>query len=131
MLHNCTMTMQREATLRIPEWSFGDRVRKARLETGMDQKEFAKALDITASSLAAYETGRANPRFKDAGALAKRLEMLTRIHRGWFLGAEARPSDYNATVSNLPKDREKRVLRPHLTAPRNRHDSTRPKGRTS
>lgn len=100
------MTMQLETKLRIPEWSFGDRVRKARLEMGMDQKEFAAAIDITASTLAAYETGRANPRFKDAVPLAKRLEALTQIHRGWFLGSQGQPSDYKAIVSDIRHHRQ-------------------------
>lgn len=87
------MSMQQTVELQIPEWTFGDKIRKARSITGMDQRTFAQALGITASTLAAYETGRANPRFKDAGALAARLELLTRIPRAWFIGFNGRPSD--------------------------------------
>ncbi|WP_141899274.1 helix-turn-helix domain-containing protein [Paramicrobacterium agarici] len=87
------MNAQQKSELRIPQWTFGDRVRKARHESGMDQKEFAAAIGIKSSTLAAYETGRANPRFKDVPVLSKRLELLTRIPRSWFMGFDDQTMD--------------------------------------
>ncbi|WP_181130012.1 helix-turn-helix domain-containing protein [Rathayibacter sp. AY1E1] len=90
---------------RIPQWTFGDKLRKARTTVGMDQKTFAERVNITPSSLAAYETGRSTPRFRDVHGLAASIELLTGIPRGWFLEFEtltavaaaeetkARPSD--------------------------------------
>jgi transcriptional regulator with XRE-family HTH domain len=124
------MSIQQAVELQIPEWTFGDKIRKARSITGMDQRAFAGALGITSSTLAAYETGRANPRFKDAGALAVRLEMLTRIPRAWFLGFNGRSSDYTSAVADLAKEREKRHPS-SVTHPRNRVGSTGPKKRAA
>ena len=90
-LHNVDMTIQDTTELRIPTWTFADRVRKARIEAAMDQRSFADAVGITSSTLAAYETGRSHPRFKDAGSLATRLEQISNIPRRWFL--ESWPSD--------------------------------------
>lgn len=69
----------------VPSWTFGDKVRKARDITALGQKEFAEKIGITPSSLAAYETGRTSPRFKDAPVIAKSIQMLTGIPYAWFL----------------------------------------------
>lgn len=69
----------------IPVWEFSDKIRKARDTTGLGQKEFAARIDLNPSTLAAYETGRATPRFRDAPALAKRLQLMTGIPADWFL----------------------------------------------
>lgn len=79
-----------EATARaegsfIPEWTFAEKFRKARKIAGMEQREFAVALKLTPSTVAAYETGRATPRFRDAAPLAKRIQILTRVDYTWFL----------------------------------------------
>lgn len=68
----------------VPSWTFGDRIRKARSVAGMDQREFAAAIDVNPSSLAAWETDRATPR--DVVAVAKRVEMLTKVPAAWLLG---------------------------------------------
>ncbi|UBH06443.1 hypothetical protein K8P10_001954 [Leucobacter sp. Psy1] len=69
----------------IPVWEFSDKIRKARDIAGFGQREFAEQVGLTASTLAAYETGRSTPRFKDAPGLAKRLQLLTGIPADWFL----------------------------------------------
>ncbi|WP_292727166.1 helix-turn-helix domain-containing protein, partial [Microbacterium sp. UBA837] len=69
----------------LPVWGFSDKIRKARDITGLGQKDFAARIDLTASTLAAYETGRSAPRFNDAPSLAKRLQLLTGIPADWFL----------------------------------------------
>ena len=76
--HNCAQSG-------IPTWTFGDKLRKARDITGLGQKEFAQKIEVTASSLAAYETGRSAPRFNDATSLAKRVQLITGIPYQWFL----------------------------------------------
>lgn len=70
----------------VPQWSFGDRLRKVRTELGMDQREFATKLQIKAPTLSSYEAGRANPRARDLPGLASRLQALTGVPREWFLG---------------------------------------------
>jgi transcriptional regulator with XRE-family HTH domain len=128
-------TQRAHAYGNVPTWTFGDKVRKARDISGLLQKEFAAAIDITASSLAAYETGRSTPRFNDAPRIAKRIQMLTSIPFEWFLvedvptptdgndgwapsGSNRRPKDYQGDgttdddalppVSDLAAERERR-----------------------
>lgn len=72
------------ADVLIPEWTFGDRIRKTRLSVGMDQRTFAENIGATASSLATWETDRVRPR--DLIAVAKRIELLTRVPASWLLG---------------------------------------------
>lgn len=83
------MTVQADHGFIYPTWTFGDRVRKARDTTQMNQRDFASAIEVTEGSLATWETGRAKPR--DIVAVAKRIEMLTRIPAGWLLGIEDAP----------------------------------------
>lgn len=99
------------ATGAIPVWTFGDKIRKARDITGLDQKAFAQQIDVSASSLAAYETGRTSPRFRDAPQIAKSIQMLTGIPYQWFLvddepptfkgpaASESGTTDYGSVVS--------------------------------
>lgn len=72
-----------------PAWSLGDRIRKARDIADMNQHDFAVAIGVPDGSLANWETDRAKPR--DIVAVAKRIEMLTRIPAGWVLGIENSP----------------------------------------
>ena len=72
-----------------PAWSLGDRIRKARDIAGMNQHDFAVAIGVPDGSLANWETDRAKPR--DIVAVAKRIELLTRIPAGWVLGIENSP----------------------------------------
>lgn len=72
-----------------PAWSLGDRIRKARDLAGMNQHDFAVAIGVPDGSLANWETDRAKPR--DIVAVAKRIELLTRIPAGWTLGIEDSP----------------------------------------
>jgi transcriptional regulator with XRE-family HTH domain len=78
------MTVQTDDGFVYPTWSFGDRVRKARDTTGLNQKDFASAIGASEGSIATWETGRAKPR--DIVAVAKRIEFLTRIPASWTLG---------------------------------------------
>jgi transcriptional regulator with XRE-family HTH domain len=75
----------------FPNWTFADRIRKVRSMAGQDQREFAKQLGVTASALAAWETGRAVPR--DIVAIAKRIEMRMQVPAQWTLGLDDGPPD--------------------------------------
>lgn len=94
-LHNGVMPSTNSApkvvTRYVPEWSFADRLRKVRIDAGYDQREFAETIGITASSLAAYETGRATPRFKDINTFAERVEEITGAPAWWLLDIDIKP----------------------------------------
>lgn len=81
------MTIQPEFT--YPAWTLGDRIRKARVMSGMKQAEFAEKIGAKEGSLAAWETDRSQPR--NIVALAKRIEALTRVPATWLLGLDDGP----------------------------------------
>lgn len=70
---------------RIPQWTFAERVRKARRDLGIRQNDFAERLGVSLSAYSAWETGRNTP---DIAKVAPRLEAATGIPRTWFLGWE-------------------------------------------
>ena len=49
--------MSEQSTWTIPEWTPGDRFRKAREVLGLSQTGFAKLLGITKTTVSNYETG--------------------------------------------------------------------------
>lgn len=71
----------------IPEWSFGDKVRKIRRAKGMTQTEFAQALGVGDRAAAAWESiDDRMPR--DVVAIAKRIEVRFQVPAAWLLGLE-------------------------------------------
>ena len=75
-----------DATIVIPEWTFADRLRKARSIAGADQRGFAAQLQCTASAYAQWEAGNSRPR--DIVGIARRIELLTRVPAAWLLDLE-------------------------------------------
>lgn len=73
----------------IPEWTFGDRVRKARRSAGLSQQELADALAVKLSRLASWESGKANPR--QLQDIARRVEDVTGVPALWLLGFTPEP----------------------------------------
>lgn len=82
----CGMTVGTDSGPVYPDWSFGDRIRKARTTTGKTQEEFATAIGVKEGTLAAWETDRAQPRSRDIIDVVKRIEALTNIPVAWLLG---------------------------------------------
>lgn len=88
----------------MPEWTLADRLRKARHSTGMGQREFAVALEVSAPTYSQWEAGNTKPR--DVVAIAKRIELITRIPAAWLLGvieSEPRPSGPSSAGSWAPR----------------------------
>jgi transcriptional regulator with XRE-family HTH domain len=67
-----------------PQWTLGDRLRKVRRDAGYSARDFANVLGINVSSLAHYETDRAQPRA--LVELAQRIELTTGVPATWVLG---------------------------------------------
>jgi transcriptional regulator with XRE-family HTH domain len=71
-------------TERIPQWTIGDRLRKIRLDQGQGQRQFALDLGVASGTYSQWETGANMPR--DLVAIARRIELLTRVPAAWTLG---------------------------------------------
>lgn len=79
------MTTREESV--IPRWSFGDRLRKVRhVSKGGTQREMAARLGVRVEAYAQWEAGNAQPR--NAVAIARRVQMLTRVPATWLLGLD-------------------------------------------
>lgn len=79
------MTLNPVAPLnaRVPEWTFAERLRKARRDIGLNQETMAERLGVKSTTYGAWETGRNKP---DVADLAEKLEGVTGISRLWFVG---------------------------------------------
>jgi DNA-binding XRE family transcriptional regulator len=74
----------------IPDWTFADRMRKIRRDVlGIEQGEMAEKLNVKKQAYAAWETGRTHPR--DILAIARRVELATRVPAQWVLGLDQSP----------------------------------------
>ncbi len=73
------------ARIGIPEWTFGDRLRKIRREADLDQGQMATRLGISKGRYANWEIDTARPR--DILKIAARIEVEFGTPRWWILGA--------------------------------------------
>lgn len=79
--------------LRIPEWTFAERLRKGRRDARLSQSEMAERLGVKESTYSAWETGRNTP---DVAKIAPRLEEITHVSRMFFIGwTDPNPTDPN------------------------------------
>ena len=80
------MTASTERVSVVPQWTFADRLRKARQVAGFTQREFADALEVSAGSYSQWESGNNGPR--DIVAVVKRIELMTGVPSAWLLGID-------------------------------------------
>lgn len=93
-----------------PAWTLGDRMRKARMTTGMHQRDFAVAINVKSGSLAAWESDRAIPR--NIVAVARRIELVSGVPAAWILGLDdGPPPGPPGGGSNQPTDLPERTPR--------------------
>jgi transcriptional regulator with XRE-family HTH domain len=90
----------------IPQWTFADRLRKARQTLGVRQLEFAALIDEPAPRYSQWEAGNNLPR--DIVGVARRVSLATHVPATWLLGLddEARPADGQDGQSVRPKGLE-------------------------
>lgn len=81
---------------RVPQWSLGDRLRKAREVAGMSQQDWADEVGISRGSVANYEAGKQKPRRPVLLAWA----MRSGVQLDWLAGGENPPSstDYRGDI---------------------------------
>lgn len=69
----------------IPEWTLGERLAKARKDgAGLNQEQMADKLNVSPSTLAAWESDRNRPR--DLAGIARQWSDITGIDPAWILG---------------------------------------------
>ena len=94
------MTMQAYDGV-VPEWTLADRLRKARLMTGLEAQEFADEIGIHRNSVRNYERGRL-PR----PIVLKAWALRSGVSYEWLVTGECRTNrakyDTPATVHVLP-----------------------------
>jgi len=70
----------------VPEWTFGERVRKIRREAGLSQVEFAARLGVGDRAVASWESGRSKP--GDIVEVAKVIRREFGVPTSWTLGTD-------------------------------------------
>jgi transcriptional regulator with XRE-family HTH domain len=115
------MTIQRAEV--VPEWTFGDRVRRIRRSEGLSQAEMAMRLGVQPKALGNWEADVAKPR--DIFAIAKAIEAVFGVRRTWTLGLLDGPDDGGSSLlrqdSNLEPAVNRRFLRSAMTGLRTAH----------
>lgn len=69
-----------------PEWTIGDRIRKARRHAGLSQDQLAERIESPSASLAAWELDYQKPR--QWPVIAAKVALATGIDRDWLLARE-------------------------------------------
>ncbi|MCW2693959.1 MAG: family transcriptional regulator [Mycobacterium sp.] len=70
----------------VPEWTLGDRLRKARLLTNLEQKDLAEAMGLAPTTIGSYEKGITPPKL----GVLKLWSMATGVSLAWLQTGEGR-----------------------------------------
>lgn len=84
----------------VPEWSFGDRLRKARLVANLQQEDIAVAFRVSKVSVSKWELGKTQP--QDVFATAEQYEKLTGVDKTWLLTGEDLTLTYTSPFRSPP-----------------------------
>ena len=76
---------QLDVTGIVPEWTLGDRLRKARESRGLNQTEFGEVTGISRRSISKYELGEVEPRRPQILAWA----LATGVAMDWLQAGDA------------------------------------------
>lgn len=80
----------------IPEWTTGDRLRKAREASGLDQSELGERIDVSRRTIGNYEVGRVEPRM----IVMKQWALATGVDLAWLIGATRPNNGGEGTVNS-------------------------------
>lgn len=67
-----------------PQWTLGDRIRRARLSAGMDRLELAGKLGVSRAAVGYWETDRSQP--KDIMETLRQIAEITGVGEDWLFG---------------------------------------------
>ena len=70
---------------RVPDWTLGDKLRKARESAGLEMQELAAEIDIHRQSVARYERGEAKPKRHVLLAWSS----VTGVNLEWLSGSDS------------------------------------------
>ncbi len=73
----------------IPEWTFGERLRKARDEAGLSTDDIARATGKTKRAVTSWESGERIPQFGEL-RLAKLYSEATGVDYEWLVTGRVR-----------------------------------------
>jgi len=91
--------MTATTTPRVPQWTFGERLAKARKDSGLQQSELGEKLGISKSTVAKWETDRGRPR--EFMKYVQRWAEETEVPVAFLLGMEeGAPPEYAPWDSN-------------------------------
>lgn len=94
--------------------NFASRLREARLTAGLTQEELGFALEVTKSSVSAWETGRETPSFRVLEQLSLQLNVsLDHLVHGHGSEAAEPPSQYEPSrfAQDIPEFRLLKLYR--------------------
>ena len=70
-----------------PQWTMADRLKKARLLTGLEQEPFADLVGMVRGTVSNYETGKTKPR----RIYLEKIAEVTGVTVHWLLTGEEAP----------------------------------------
>jgi transcriptional regulator with XRE-family HTH domain len=89
-----------QGIVRVPTWTIGDLLRKAREHAGLEQMELAEELGISRATVSNYERGHVRPR----KAVVMAWAMRTGVPVAWLqTGGNPRQGDGPDGGSTLPR----------------------------
>lgn len=83
-----------------PEWTFGDRLAKARRYARMEQGEMALALGVSRPTISTWERDENQPRH--LFHIAQQWADLTGVELAWLLGTDIRTGSFTPLLPGLP-----------------------------
>jgi transcriptional regulator with XRE-family HTH domain len=83
----------------IPTWTLADRLRKARMSAGLDQRELAQLMDYSHGAIAQWESGHRNARPR----VLKLWALATGVPFDWLCYGEQGSSGDPGGASALTK----------------------------
>ena len=105
--------MSTQHTVHIPEWTLGDRLRKAREDAGFSQDELATAVKVSRATISNAEVGARVPLRVTIAAWAE----ATGVPESWLLGGGDHPPKTGQRLPRLDSNQKPPGLRypPRLT----------------